>query len=396
MAHELIMPKLGMAMTQGEVVKWLVSDGERVNSGQPVVQVMSKKITYQINAPEAGTVQQVAPPKSQCPVTAVLGYILLSGEDPIPGTQTPQRDAPAVPPADTTATTPSDEGFVLATPMAKRIARDHGVSLSSVTGTGPRGRVQEQDVLAYLETAQPHASTATSPSPDLGDRVVPWEGMRSAIADRMVESVQHSAQLTLATEVDVTALWESRANMTGTPPGFTSLIAVAVAQTLPRYPRLNALIFDDGIHLRSPVNLGIAVALDEGLMVPVVHQAETLSVPRMDAEIVRLSALARQGGLSVDDVSHATFTITNLGMYGIDTFTPIINSPEVAILGVGRVVEKPALLGGVVVPRRFITLSLTIDHRAVDGAPAAQFLQHLNRRLTFPGLLWMEERGSHE
>ncbi len=393
MAYELIMPKLGMAMTEGEVVKWLVNDGEKVNSGQPVVQVMSKKITYQVSTPEAGTVQQVVAPKSKCPVNAVLGYVLLPGEERVLVPQTP-----TMPPVEssTPSANKSGEGFVLATPMAKRIAKDHGLSLSQITGTGPRGRVQEQDVLAYLETTKSRTLTDVVQNLDVANRLVPWEGMRSTIAERMVASLQHSAQLTLAAEVDVTALWDLRANVLGAPPSFTSLIAVAVAQILPSYPRLNALIFDDGIRLRSEVNLGIAVALDDGLIVPVVHQATTLSAQRMDAEIVRLSTLARQDELSIDDVSGATFTITNLGMYGIDTFTPIINSPEVAILGVGRVVEKPGLQGGQVVPRRFITLSLTIDHRAVDGAPAAQFLQTLNRRLTFPGLLWIEESGLHE
>ncbi len=393
MAIELVMPKLGMAMSEGEVVKWLVDDGKLVQAGDPVVQVMSKKITYQVTASEAGTVQQVAQPKTKWPVNAVVGYILLAGEEPMAVPNSGPLEGVGLSEVDneTHFTDRPQETFVLSTPMAKRLAKDHGISLSQVSGTGPQGRIQEHDVLAYLESSR-GSQTLTGKSETAGpvEHLVPFEGMRGAIAERMTASLKQSAQLTLHTEVDVTSLWDTRAVYHQNVPSFTALLAVVVARTLLKHPRMNATIMDDGIHLWPEVNLGMAVALDEGLIVPVIHHAQTLSVEHMVQEIRRLSEKARANQLSVDEVTGGTFTMTNLGMYGIDAFTPIINSPETAILGVGRIVQKPVMKEGGLACRQFVTLSLTIDHRAVDGAPAAQFLQTLSQRLTYPGLLWIE------
>lgn len=393
MAIELVMPKLGMAMSEGEVVKWLAEDGEVVQAGQPVVQVMTKKITYQVSAPKTGAVQQIAPLKSKWPVNAVLGYILLEGEKPVLVDNKVTLDSVKDEHDDNfviqghVLEQPASNEFVLATPMAKRIAKERGVPLSQVNGSGPRGRIQEQDVLAYLEMAP----LAKAPEENNHiSQLFPFEGMRSAIAERMTESLKQSAQLTLHTEVDVTSLWNTRANYLQTPPSFTAIVAVVVARTLIHYPRLNATIMEDGIHVWPEVNLGIAVALEEGLIVPVIHHAEIISVENMAKEIGRLSEKSRNNQLTVDEVTGATFTLTNLGMYDIDGFTPIINTPEIAILGIGRVSQKPAVRDGAIVPRQFLTLSLTIDHRAIDGAPAAHFLQTLSRHLMFPGLLWME------
>ncbi len=380
MAVQIVMPKLGMAMTEGEVVKWLREDGAKVAKDEPVVQVMSKKITYEVRAPQAGILRHAVRPGQKVPVGTVIGYIAAPGEE-LPA-------APAAAPAATAevGAAPATQAEVLATPMAKRLAREHGIDLREVRGTGPGGRIQESDVLAYLE--QRRRAPAAPETPPAA-RVIPFAGMRRAIAERMTESLRTMAQVTITTEADVTGLVEYVDRLkTRADVSYTAVLVKAVAAALKQHPLLNSTLVGDEIRLLGEINIGVGVALDEGLIVPVVRNADRLSLAEVDRELKRLAAAARAGTLTVDEVTGSTFTISNLGMFGVDAFTPIINPPEVVILGVGRIVEKPAVYRGQVAVRSLMTLSLTFDHRVVDGAPAAAFLQTLAGMLAQPALIF--------
>lgn len=450
MATQIIMPKLGMAMVEGAVVKWVKRDGETVNQGDPLVVVMSKKISYQIEAPATGIVRHVAQEKETRPVGAVIGYILAPGEA-LPEVAPPPAAAPAVAPAAAPATAPmpapaappseaapfvpaspaarrlakelgidlaqvtgtGPEGRiteadvqraaeeraraaappagapaeVLASPMARTLAREHGIDLAQVKGTGAGGRVTEKDVLAFIEARKVGAPLVGAPPP----RAIPFIGMRQVIAQRMSESLQSMAQVTLLTEADVTETVRLRERLKQRYDlSYTDIIVKAVAVALKEHPLLNATLVGEEIQLLTEVHIGVAVALEDGLIVPVVRDADKKTLQEIAQETKRLAEGARAGTLTVDEVTGSTFSITNLGMYHVDGFTPIINPPEAAILGVGRIVEKPAIYQGEIAKRAMLTLSLTFDHRLVDGAPAAAFLDRVRELLETPALIFAQ------
>ena len=261
-------------------------------------------------------------------------------------------------------------------------AAELGVDLAKVVGTGPGGRVTREDVERAAAAPSPAlAKTASSPRPAgssglAAASILPLKGIRKTIAERMMQSLQGSAQLTITTEADVTAATDLRAQLAREFEfTYTDLMIHAVARALRRHQRLNSSLADGTIVLASEINIGVAVALEEGLIVPVIHGAERKTLKQIAAETKDLGRRAREGKLRVEEVEGGTFTITNLGTYGVDAFTPIINHGEAAILGIGRIVEKPAVYRGEIARRSMMTLSLTFDHRIVDGAPAAAFLQ---------------------
>ncbi|MEW5959473.1 MAG: 2-oxo acid dehydrogenase subunit E2 [Chloroflexota bacterium] len=435
MATKIVMPKLGMAMKEGQVVKWLKQHGDPVNPEDAIVVVMSKKITYEVQAATAGILHAVTAAKQIRPVGAIIGWILQPGEavpevseeieEPAPvETAAPATAAPAVAPP------PAEAGFVLASPAARRLAKEKGVNLAEVAGSGPNGRVTETDIERYLaeqaakKAAEPPATSsakwlarergvdlaqvrgsgpggriteqdveqflsAKAAPPALPTTVsagaIPFSGMRQTIAEHMVNSLQQTAQVTVTTEVDVTELVKLRTQLkTEFTLTYTDLIIKAVAKALKQHPRLNATLSGDEIQLLAEIHIGMAVALEEGLLVAVIRDADQKSLPEIAQETQRLATGARDGSLSMDEITGSTFTVTNLGAYGVDFFTPIINLPEVAILGVGRIIEKPAIYEGEITRRSLMALSLTIDHRLVDGAPGADFLRTLSNILSNP------------
>ena len=267
-------------------------------------------------------------------------------------------------------------------PLAIKLAPSV-IDLSRLTGSGPGGRITEGDV-------DQAANDANVPD----EQVVPLTGMRGAIAQRMMASHQSTAQFTLTTEVDVTLLVEARERIK--PPldvSINDLLVKAVALALKAHPQMNAVVDGQQIRILSQINIGIAVALTAGLIVPVLRQVNHKSLTQVAAESRELVRRARAGQLSSSDLSGGTFSVSNLGMYDVDTFTPVINAPEVAILGVGRIVERAARLNGDLVWKQTMTLSLTIDHRAVDGAPAAAFLQTLAGYLQRSDVLFSSDKG---
>jgi len=377
-AIEVVMPKFGLTMQEGTIQQWFKAEGERIAAGEALFEVETEKVLYEVESPAAGVVARILyPVEATVPVANVVAVIAEDDEDPVHVGA--RYAAPAAPPAAETASpAPSAPTAGAAaggdrrpiTPAARKLAKEHGVDLGQVAGSGPGGRITREDIEAFL--AQPRAVAPT----------VPLRGARKVIAARMFQSLQTTAQLTVTTEADVTAMVQRRDQLKAEfPLTYTDLIVEAVATALRQHPHVNATATADAIQLHSEIHIGIAVALDDGLIVPVIRNADRLAVRDIAAESRRLADAARRGTLSPDDLTGGTFTITNLGVYGIDAFTPIIHLPQVAILGIGRVVPKPAVHDGAIAIRQLMTLSLTFDHRVIDGAPAAAFLQTVVRHL---------------
>lgn len=386
MAIEVIMPKYGR-MDEATITRVLKSAGDRVAVGEPLCEIETEKVNAEIEAPQAGVLAAfLHGEQSVVPCGNVVAIIAIDGEDPravaaryragAAGDAAVAPAAPARPDAPPAMPAGSAAGERRAvSPLAKRRAAELGVDLARVVGSGPGGRVTREDV----ERAAPSSPAAGEPSPS-ALAAVPRAGaaaqrMRRAIAERMMRSLQHSAQLTLTTEADVTGAVAFR-NRTkaDTPFTYTDLIVYAVARALPRHPRFMVRADGDDFAPVEEINIGVAVSLDDGLIVPVIRGADRLNLGEIAAANRALVEKARDGRLAVDDVTAGTFTITNLGAYGIDGFTPIINPGEPAILGMGRIVERPLYVGDEIARRAVMTLSLTFDHRLLDGAPAAQFL----------------------
>ncbi len=284
-----------------------------------------------------------------------------------------------------------------ASPVAKRLAAEHGIELATVAPSGPEGRIVKEDVeraIAAGPLAVPTGAAPISAAPLEGS--IPYRGIRRIVGERMLESLQGMAQLTLTMEVDMTdavrlrrdlvSAWEDE----GIRVTYTDLVIKAAGLALRDHPRVNAALADETVAVQPEVHVGFAVALDEGLIVPVIRNADTKPLKQLAAESADLAGKAREGGLTPDDLTGGTFNVTSLGMFGVDAFTPIINPPQAAILGVGRLADRPAFTGdnGTEVERRsFLMLSMTIDHRLLDGAPAAEFVQSVKRYLEHPYLL---------
>ena len=382
MAVEVVMPKFGLTMQEGTIQRWFKAEGERIDKGEPLFEVETEKVLYEVEAPASGCVAKLLyASETSVPCATVVAVIAVDSEDPAtiaasygsavrPNAATaPAATAPAAtaPAATAAAVARSGGSAAPVTPAARKLAKDQGLDLATVQGTGPGGRVTREDIEAVI-------ARATAP-PAAGS---PLRGIRKSIAEHMLRSVQTTAQLTICMEADVTALVARRKRLAAEfPLTYTDLLIEAVAKALHDHPRLNATASADAVWEHESVDIAVAVALDDGLIAPVIRAAHTKSLRAIADESRQLAERARGGALSLDDVSGGTFTITNLGMYGIDSFTPILHAPQVAILGIGRIIEKPAVHAGQIVPRAMMTLSLTFDHRIVDGAPAAAFLRQV-------------------
>ena len=442
MPSEIYLVKVGMTMTEGVVDEWYVDDGATVSPGALLYRLETEKVNLDVEAETEGTVRHLVGAGQTLEPGDVVGFIYAPGEDipenlPTPAARAP-GDMPSVEPGKTPPAPPApaagerrpaspaarkragelgidlaavngtgprgritredveqaaaappaappaaDAARRPASPAARKLATELGVDLASVPGTGPRGRITRDDV---EQAAQRPAPSAPAPAAS-GERL---RGMRKTIAERMHASLANSAQLTLDMEVEMddavklrtqlVAEWEAE----GVRPGYTDLVMLAAARALPRHPRMNSALVDDAIVGSEAVHMGMAVALDEGLVVPVVHDAAGKDLKTIAQESSVLAERARAGALTLDDVQGGTFTVTSLGMYGVDGFTPILNAPQTGILGVGRIYEGVSWEGETPVRRQRMRLSLTWDHRVIDGAPAAQFLATVREYLEAP------------
>ncbi len=484
MAAEYEMPKLGLTMESATILRWLIPDRTQVTAGQAVVLVETDKVETEIAASHSGVLHQTGEVGENYECGVRIGWFTEPGElPPTEALPTPRATVQAAErtehpdPRKTPATSPASvaSGRILASPAAKRLARELSVELTAVTGSGASGRITERDVRAAqaasklpVPTASRHAQEAdaastlanaamppatfaarqladllgldlrvvqpsaadgrisrtdvaghirqllarvstpsdpetsagtseqvhTAASPDAETllsqqptEMIPLRGMRAVIAERMKTSLHTMAQLTLTMDVDMSSVVAQRAALTervrvgdgdagstgGSVPGITDYIVAATAAALRAHPRVNSQVTSNSVALLEDIHIGLAVALEDGLLVPVIRHADRLSLSAIGDETTRLANGARQGSLGYDDYQGATFTVTALGAFGVDAFTPIVNTPNTAILGVGRIRNETVWLDGAPSACPVLTLSLTWDHRAFDGAPAARF-----------------------
>jgi pyruvate dehydrogenase E2 component (dihydrolipoamide acetyltransferase) len=397
MASEIRVPRLGWNMEEGVFLGWLKRDGEEVKEGEPIYTLEGDKSAQEIEALDTG-ILRIAPNGPQegdaILVGTLLGYVeSLSPSSPLRGgSESPSppeyRGRGELPEQTLGAPSPPPPRRQAISPRARRAARELVVDVAQVQGTGRTGRVRERDVIAFANL------TAKDPVPATGHTPT---SVRRTIAERMVHSLRTTAPVTLTTTVDATNLVNLRGQFKVTAPtletvvpGVTDIFVKLTALALQKHPDLNARWVEDRIETPAEVHIGIAVSTEGGLLVPVLRDVPRLTVRQLARQSRELVEKARSRQLTPEEMRGGTFTVTNLGAFGIDAFTPIINWPECAILGVGRIHKQPAVVNNQIVPRDVVTLSLTFDHRLVDGAPAAEFLQTLSRGVENPAA-WLVE-----
>ena len=364
MPTDLTFPDWGVGEEEGRVIRWLKREGDRVSRGEPIAEIESAKVTAEVESPASGVVSRIAVADG---ASAKAGDLLATiGEE---------ASSPASP--------ASHPHVPHAAPAVRRLAEAYGIDLNQLEADGESGKVQEAGVRALIEETAPEI------------RQVPIVGMRRTIADRLYGSLQSSAQVTITTEADATESEQRRQDLVskwrskGVRPMALALLIKASARALSENPRLNATVNGETITLHKHVNVGFAVAVESGLVVPVIKRAEQKSLLDISREARELARSALRDQLSPGEMADGTFTITSMGAYDVDTFTPIINPPQVAILGTGRLVEKPVVHNGEIAKRSMVALSLTFDHRAVDGVPAGQLLKAIKQYLEQPD--WLVE-----
>ena len=444
MATEIYLVKVGMSMTEGVVDEWYIADGARVEVGELLYRLETEKVNLDVDAEVAGIVKHLVAEGVTMEPGDVVGYIFADDEE-IPAdlaslsggapsaaaTPTPETTTAESSAAPTPAATADASGRVFASPAARRLAGELGIDFTTLAGTGPGGRIVEADVQAAADQPQAGgpsspmarklarelgvdlnqvtgtgpggritkedveraaaAPVASPPATPVGESTtVPVRGMRKTIAARMHESLMTMAQLTMDMDVNMDDTIKLRGQLVeewadeGVKPSYTDLVIRAVARALEKHPMMNASWGEQDITQHGAINVGMAVSLDEGLIVPVVRNANQISVKALAQETSRLAAAARDGSLGVDDLTDGTFTVSALGMMGVDSFTPIINSPQAGILGVNRIRDDIAWEGDKPVKTQVMRLSLTWDHRVLDGAPAAAFLADVKALLEAP------------
>lgn len=400
MPVDVIMPKVDMVMDEGTVARWLKAEGEPVQAGEPLFEIETDKATMEVEAPATGTLQRIAAPTgTTVPVATVIATILEAGERPEAPGPPVARPAVAGPPAHPSppvvAGPQSGAGpRPRATPLARKLAREHGVDLAALAGGGPQGRIRKGDVLRALETAPPaghpapgdgRPATVQAPPEAEDGRLVRLVGVRKVVAQRMAISAT-IPQFVLSIDVELSAALSLRERRPD-QPSLTAILARVVAALLPRHPTLNASFRDDGIWLHAPVHLGIALDSDGDLLVPVIRNAHGRTLGEITAALADLRQRAEAKKLTPGELRGSTFTLSNLGMLGIDRFTALINPPEAAILAVGRSARRPVEANDGITFKPMLTLTLSADHRVTDGATAARFLQDVRAAVEEPALL---------
>ncbi len=380
--YELKLPDIGEGVAEGEILKWLVKEGEEVKEDQSLVEVMTDKVNVQIPSPKDGTVAKLLVKEGEV-VKVGLGILLIEVAESGQATPDEAGPAPASVPTPQVLQSPASPDRVLATPATRKLARELGVDITQVTGTGPSGRVTEDDLRGKGSSAP--VMKETVPVPPGGDERVQLRGVRKLMAERMAKSFHTMAQVTLVDEVDMTELvllreaFKGSAQKKGVKLTFLPLVIKAVLPALKEFPFVNSMMDERSgeIVLKKRYNIGIAVDTPNGLMVPVVKDADRKDIFELSAEMERLAARARTGELGLEEVQGSTFTITNLGSIGGLFGTPIVNYPEVAILGTHRISKRPVVKEGEIEIRDMMYLSMSFDHRVMDGAYGARFMNRV-------------------
>jgi pyruvate dehydrogenase E2 component (dihydrolipoamide acetyltransferase) len=442
MANEIFMPKLSSTMEVGTLLQWFKEEGDPVGIGEPLFEIMTDKINIEVEAYEEGfLLKKYYVVDDEIPVNHIIGYIG-EQEEPVPEQSPGLSSSNSTGQESTTTETNQKESSVQktqvettstekvrATPAARRVSKEKQINLSLVSGSGPKGRIQEKDVHQFLlnvekevkmtplakkmsqleqidtknvtgtgangkivkeDVTQVVASHQTIKQPSILKRKK-LSGMRKVIGERMQQSVTTAPHVTLTSDIEMSKVKELRTQLlpiiekqTGYRLSFTEVLVKAVGLVLSRYPSVNASLIKDEIVYNEEVNIGLAVSVEDGLLVPVLKNVNSKGLGALTTEAKEIGKQAREQKLLPDQMKGSTFTISNLGMYAIDAFTPIINLPETAILGVGRIQDKPVVLNQAIEIRPMMTVSLSFDHRVIDGAPAAEFLTALKRVLENP------------
>ena len=416
MAAEVKLPRLGQGMESGTIVKWLKSEGDTVAKGEPLYELDTDKVTQEVEAEASGVLLKITVPEGEADVGTTIAVIGEQGEDVSAvkaGTAQPVADAaqeegspgPAREPERGREATAAEQvaearqpaqgngadARIKASPLARRIARERGIELGSLKGTGPEGRVVAEDVERAAASPAPATPTTTLAPTGEVERV-PLTSLRRTIARRLTEAWQAPAfQIAMSADMTRTqSLHTLLAEQTkeGEPrPTVTDILTKACAGALMRHRAVNALWAEDAIELHPSANVGIAVAIEAGLVVPVIHQAERLTIAELAAARADIVARARANQLRQDDLDGGTFTISNLGMFGVEQFVAVLNPPQAAILAVGAIERKAVPTEAGFEARPLMTLTLTCDHRSLDGATAADFLRTVKAFLEEPGLM---------
>jgi pyruvate dehydrogenase E2 component (dihydrolipoamide acetyltransferase) len=383
------MPALGMAQETGRLVNWLKTEGESVAKGEPLMEIETDKALVEIEAPATGILANVsAVVGDEVPVGQAIAVILAPGEAPTerlapvsPTAPTPKTLPLKVPPA--TIPIEGETRQIPASPAARRLAKEKGVDLASLTGTGAQGVIVAQDVLAAEGQTSPPAGT----TPSIRE-IVPLSAMRRTIAERMTRSKQTAPHFYVSMDVDMTRVsqrrTESREKGEDIIPSINDFICWACGQALCDFPSLNSAFTDLGVQLISDINIAFAVTIEEGLVVPVIRNANRLSLRQLAQQSRELTDKAQRKRLLPSDYEGGTFTVSNLGMFGVDRFVAIINPPQCAILAVGQVAPRAVPHGDGIAVRSMMTMTLSADHRMVDGVTAARFLQRMKGLLEQP------------
>jgi pyruvate dehydrogenase E2 component (dihydrolipoamide acetyltransferase) len=399
-------------MESGTIVRWLKSEGDEVEKGEPLYELDTEKVTQEVEADSSGTLLKIlAGEGEEIEVGKAIAVIGEPGEDYSPpesddsdGEEEPAATAEAEQPAEKEEVSPEPQpepqaaaqrengGRVKASPLARRIARERGIDLASLSGTGPEGRIVAEDVERAEKAAAPQAAPAAPPAPAAGEvEVVPLTGMRKAIARRMTEAWEAPAfQITMTADMtSAIRLREALVERMGegdAKPTYSDLLTKVCAVALMRHRAVNAVFAGDEVHLMPTANVGFAVAVPNGLVVPVQRSCETKTIPQIANERAELVERTRGGGLRQEDLEGGTFTISNLGMYGVERFVAVLNPPQAAILAVGAIEERAVVRNGELAARPIMEMTLTCDHRTVDGATASEFLRTVEQFLEEPGL----------
>jgi len=450
MATKVIMPKQGLQMTEGTIIQWLVPEGGACKEGEPLFEMETDKLTITMDAPATGKLLKIVRGEGETvEITKLIGVIGEDGEDisailaeegaAVPAAAPAAAPAaPAAAPAAAAAPTApavrkegerifitprarmraeekgydiaaipgsGPEGVIIerdvlafvpvtapkATPLAKKIAAIEEVDLAEVKGTGAHGKITKNDILAAAaeRASRKAAKAAGIELPKRGEHLIKATGMRKAVAKNMKISQNTNAQTTHQVHVDMSNAVQLRNQFkaAGKKVSYNDIVLRATARALTEFPMMNAQWTDEGILVKEYVNLGVAVALDEGLIVPNIKDADMMSLEELGAMSKELATKAKENKLTMDEYSGGTFTVSNLGMFGLDNFVAIINPPEAGIIAVGKMADTPVVRNGEVVVRPMMTLTLSYDHRVVDGAPAAQFIVRVKELIENPYLM---------
>lgn len=375
------MPRVDPVMREGTIRKWLKKEGEPVAKGEALALAEGEKTTFEIQAPDSGVLLMILTPEGETShVAATIAVIGESGEKIAPEVGKQAAREPEVPIAEV-APQPVLGERVRASPAAKRLAEEHGLNINKLVGTGPQGRITSEDVERELgKISAPQDIMAPGVRQPRVQSVKRLEGLRKSIAERLSYSARQAVQVAVSTEVMMDKVLSARTSV-GRDLSLTAFVVKAVGQALREFPDLNSSLMDSEIRIYDEISIAIVIHTKEGLVAPVIHDADKKGLDEISSEIQRLTALASENKLGVVDLTGSTFTVSNLGPHGVDSFAPVINPPNTAILGVGRIIRKPVIIDDKIDIRSLANISLVFDHRVIDGAPAADFLSKVKQIL---------------